>query len=378
MSDIQFFANQGQTASDKVAFTGYQHARKLYLDNNYHKFKKYANTPKAAFLYFVKFNVNQRTALTVNGWDPRHTALLTKSITLPKFKIGTETLNQYNRKTNVQTKLNYEPVQLELHDDMNDATNYFWVNYYKYFYQDSRYGDSNNVKTAYADNKYGNTDYKYGFDSAVVGGTNSTKGESYFLDSIDIFVLHGGHYTQFTLVNPMISAWEHDTVAQSEGNKVLQNKMTVVYENVIYSVGDIARSTDKSSATLFEDGSVYDTEPSPTPNTVTLPYSNIPEAPEFSKDCKAPVRQTVPTYQQRQKSISLGSVISSINKARQFIQNPRQTWNVYGINIKNEVRNTIAGKIDGIQINLTSNSGTPQQGEAKKETSLKKLNEDTK
>jgi hypothetical protein len=370
-AEIQFFANRISTGvnGNHVTFTGYQHARTLYLSKDYDIFSKYANVPKASFLYFVKFNVNNKTSITVNGWDVRYTALLTKSITLPKYKISTETLNQYNRKTNIQTKLSYEPIQIELHDDMNDTTNSFWINYYKYFYADTRYGDRDDTRgkggAAFSDNKFQNLYYDYGFNTLPTGGSNPSFGESYFLDTIDIFVLHGGRYTKITLVNPMISAWDHDTVAQGEATKFMQNKMTIVYENVIYDTGDINLNGPDTGADLFKNSEVYDDEQSPLPITDTQPYLKNPKNPSYVQSTRATRTYTLPPYPQRQKSISLGSIISAVNKVRGLIANPRQAWNVYGINIKNELRNVAAGKIAATSINLTNNSPAPIVGTAK-------------
>jgi hypothetical protein len=345
-----------------VMFTGYQHAHQLYLSDNY------KNVPKMAFMYFVKFNVNPDiTNLATSDWDPRFTALLTKSITLPKFKMATETVNQYNRKTNVQTKLTYDPVTLELHDDRGGSTNGFWQNYYKYYYADSRYGDaSSRIKTttAYADSKYSVNDYTYGLNTTVdlKGG-----GQSYFLNSIDIFLLHknnaakAGDYTKITLINPLISSWEHDQLSQSEGNKVMANKMSIVYEDVIYETGSIL-NTD-SGVSLFQEPAVYDNTKTPMPAMIRE-AKNIVENDYVGKT----YIKTVPNFdyyrQQKKQSMSIGEILTSINKVKLLIQQPRQAWNVYGVNIKNILVGGAIGKVSATQINLTkpSNTANPQQG----------------
>jgi hypothetical protein len=352
-----------------VMFTGYQHAYKLYLSDNY------KNVPKMAFMYFVKFNVNsQITNLVTSDWDPRFTALLTKSISLPKFKMATETINQYNRKTNVQTKITYDSVQLELHDDRGGGANGFWQNYYKYYYADSRYGDASSkikVNTAYSDSKYGVNDYTYGLNTTpdLKGG-----GQPYFLDSIDIFLLHknnisgSGDYTKITLINPLISSWEHDQLSQSEGNKIMANKMSIVYEDVIYETGTILNVD--SGVSLFEDVAVYDKTRSPPPNSMIEPKEII----ENDYVGKTYIK-TIPNFeyyrqQQQHRSISLGEILTSINKVKLLIQQPRQAWNVYGVNIKNILVGSAIGKISATQINLTKPSANPQQGTVTKITEI--------
>ena len=90
----------------------YQHANRLYVQNNYDR------SPKVGFLYFVNFNVNKDI---ISKLDPSYIArglndvgFLAKKVDLPKFKISTETLNQYNRKTVVQTKIQYNDINIDL------------------------------------------------------------------------------------------------------------------------------------------------------------------------------------------------------------------------------------------------------------------------
>lgn len=58
-----------------------------------------------------------------------------------------------------------------------------------------------------------------------------------FFSSIDVYILYHHQYTKFSLVNPLITDWSHDTLDQSTGDKVLSNKMTVAYESVNYDWG---------------------------------------------------------------------------------------------------------------------------------------------
>jgi len=214
-----FLGNDGKG----TFFKSYSHATELYVSDNY------ARAPKLGFLYFVSFNINQE-ALANASWPKngqQDVGLLVKKVDQPKFKLSTETINQYNRKTNVQTKITYEPITLEFHDDNSEITNNLWINYYKYYYEDSNY---RNGMLAYDDTKYSSTYYRYGLDN------NQTVP---FFDTVDIFVLHQGKFTQMTIANPLITSWDHDSLDQTNGTKTLQNKMTLAYENVYYKTGEI-------------------------------------------------------------------------------------------------------------------------------------------
>jgi hypothetical protein len=227
--------NNYLSGTGNVFLRDYQHANRLYVTDTY------AKSPKVGFLYYVVFKINE-SAVIDQGWigskGSRDVGLLAKRVDLPKFNITAETLNQYNRKTVVQTKLTYSPISIDLHDDNSDITHKFWVNYYKHYYADGNYGDSSSGKTyngsgagGFTDTKYGNKDYTYGlYDNGAT---------SPFITSIDIYVLHNRKFTQYTLVNPKLTEWSHDSVDQAEGAKILKNRFTVAYENVIYNEGAI-------------------------------------------------------------------------------------------------------------------------------------------
>ena len=121
----------------------YQHANRLFVRNTY------ARAPKLGFLFFVNFNINP-DAILDKAWKEKgrkDVGLLVKKADLPKFKIATETLNQYNRRTLVQSKLTYDPISIEFHDDNSDITLDLWKNYYQYYFADGVYGTTSTDKS---------------------------------------------------------------------------------------------------------------------------------------------------------------------------------------------------------------------------------------
>jgi hypothetical protein len=229
-----------------------QHANRMYVGNSY------ARAPKVGFLYFVQFNLN-KAALVDPSWAGSQkyidmVGLLVKRMDLPKFNIATETLNQYNRKTVVQTRLNYGNVNIEFHDDNSDITTNLWKNYYKFYYMDGLYGGKKEHPIEYSDTKYGVNDYRYGLRNIEEGRSIDP-----FFKSIDVYVLHQQNFTQMTLINPKIVSWEHDSVNQEEGTKIMSSKMTLAYEDVVYKQGKIKKK-DASGAFTAK---YYDKTPSP-------------------------------------------------------------------------------------------------------------------
>lgn len=224
----------------------YQHADRVYVKNNY------ARAPKFGFLYFINFNINTAALPRSNIWGNigyKEVGLLVKRADLPKFSISTETLNQYNRKTIIQTALKYDPITIDFHDDNSNITRDLWKSYFQYYYMDSTYGKDKDFPIEFKNTKYSVENYSYGLNSF-----QSTP----FFSSIDIYVLHQHKFTHYVLINPIVTNWSHDTLDQSDSSKILTNKVTVAFETVLYKEGSITQSSPAGFASTY-----YDTAPSP-------------------------------------------------------------------------------------------------------------------
>jgi hypothetical protein len=66
-------------------------------------------------------------------------------------------------------------------------------------------------------------------------------------------------YTTYTLVNPVIQSWNHDTLDNSASAEPVQNSMTVVYESVFYADGPV----EAGNAPVGFAENHYDQTPSP-------------------------------------------------------------------------------------------------------------------
>lgn len=357
MSYVPFSALNPTVASQYVTnkpgspwLRGYDHASKLYRENNY------ALAPKPGFIYFVDFNVNPEIkAYLGTSTDQTNiemlslAGLLAKTVQMPKFKVATETLNQYNRKTNIQTKLTYDPVRLEFHDDHASNTSSLWQNYYKYYYRDSTYNPgkvgSGTSVPAYKDTKFEKIDYAYGFQNFK---------QVPFFTSIDIYILHQGNFTSLSLINPLITGWEHDTLDQTDGTKMLKNSMTIVYEDVFYDKGVTVPGTRSES---FSENGHYDNTPStlntyyPNGSTSNVGTDNKLYTPDQFSNVKPPA-----TGQLSKALLGLSSTLRAINIARELMNNRKRAWAVYGFNIKNVVTNKLADAVFASAASVTTQS----------------------
>lgn len=234
---------------DKGNLGDYQHAARLYVDDTFRL------APKNKFLYYVVLSLNTETTrdISFNDRHSRELNYLVSSADLPKFTIDTESLNQYNRKTNTYKKIQYDPVNIKFHDDNNGITNQLWALYYGYYFRDRLNNlDRSGRPAAYLRNTYDNKDqfpYRYGLDN---------DSSAPFFNSIQLFTLSRQRFFSYVLCNPKITKWEHDSVDQKGGGEVLQNSMTIVYDAVIYSSGTVKTDDPAGFAQLH-----YDTVPSP-------------------------------------------------------------------------------------------------------------------
>lgn len=222
----------------------YQHAARLFVDGDLRL------SPKVKFLYYVVFTINKK-ALSDFAIDKfqNEVNMLVKRADLPKFTITTETLNQYNRKRVVQNKIDYQPLTITFHDDSAGVTTKMWENYYKYYYADP--STAKNSIGSYYQTATRRSDYvkgPYGFD-------NGSKVR--FFDKITIYQMSKKEWTGFTLVNPLVSSWSHDSMDHSVSQPV-ESSMTVNYETIYYSTGKVSQGNPPGFGVEH-----YDTLPSP-------------------------------------------------------------------------------------------------------------------
>jgi hypothetical protein len=244
--------------SPKGNMADYAHAARLFTDNEFRL------SPKQKFLYHVTLNLNDNVVNKIlPQWVQRHTNevnMLVKAVTMPKFDISVETKNKYNRKKNLQTRIDYSPCTITFHDDSNSIVTQLWTAYYNYYYADGTFGSRdgagapNQTDRAYDRfNTYKGSEqngYRFGFDN-----------DSYepFFTSIQISQLARHQYLTMTLVNPMIESWQHDTLDNSASAEPVQSTMTVAYESVFYADGPIQEGTSPKGFAQEH----YDSTPSP-------------------------------------------------------------------------------------------------------------------
>jgi hypothetical protein len=222
----------------------WQHATRLFIDDTYRL------SPRTKFNYYVRFEID-KTAHKAPSFTARHgdeVGMLVKTADLPKYSFDSVVKNQYNRKRIIYKNINYEPVNITLHDDAAGIINALWAIYYGYYIADRQVPVS-----AYNDNKYRPTktpldNFRYGMDNNISVG---------FFKSVSIYTMSRKRFLGYTLINPRIKAWNHGSVDYA-ANETLESTMTLEYEAVKYSAGNVSINNPKGFATLH-----YDLVPSP-------------------------------------------------------------------------------------------------------------------
>ena len=258
----------------------YQHASLAFRSNGYEL------APRNKFLFHVYFNINtgQIPALQAayGSGELSSICLMVKSIDLPNYNINVDTMNQYNRKRLVQSKIEYNPINCVFHDDQGDLIRDLWYNYYSYYYKDPTQSYDNvpasngtlgttqtmangfgyNTNDVYAGNRQVN-DWGFIGESYSDGPTStnsvpSANGKPPFFTDIRIFGLSQKKFASYVLINPMITSWKHDNYNYSEGGGTMSNNVEIRYETVKYYSGAIGGSTPSATVPGFADPTHYD------------------------------------------------------------------------------------------------------------------------
>jgi hypothetical protein len=239
----------------------YKHAARIFTDSQFRL------SPKYGFLFYVEFDFNPLIS-TVSNHAAQELGVIVKSVTLPKFSIDTKIHNAYNRKNITQNKINYDPVTISFHDDQADNVRNFWYDYYSYFYRDPDYNDV----TYSAPHKYqSRTNFEWGYTPRPMPvGSYYTSTNSYqeyqYIQAIRIYSLYQGQFSEYELINPIITSFKHGDHTMGENN-LMQHDMTVQYETVKYLTGYVTENNVGGFIDLHYDNSSRTTQQ--VPDTIT-------------------------------------------------------------------------------------------------------------
>lgn len=257
---MAFTPNSFLYRPSNVTFRDQQHAARVFTDDQFRL------APKHKFLFHVAFNINPAALRDINLVQRHRNEinLMVKDCDLPNYTVTVETLNQYNRKKNVQTTHKYNALNMTFHDDNMGLINQLWQNYYSYYYADpTSSGEPGAYKrTATKSSAYVNN--AYGLDN---GSTTP------FFNYITIYQMARHEFVSYTLINPIISSWNHNKVGYA-ANGTHDNTIAIQYEAVNYSNGIVTEGDPEGFG--FEH---YDQSPS----SVIGSVDSAPVSPSFAE-----------------------------------------------------------------------------------------------
>lgn len=230
----------------KTTMRDYQHANKIFVSNAYEL------APKYSYLFHVAFDVNSVLSRLPNI-EKIKLGMMVKSVSLPKYTIDAKTMNAYNRPNIVQSKIKYDPVQITFHDDGADVVRDFWYDYMSHYYRDSDYAPSFYQQNTRYDQQQSE---HWGYLPAKYQSSGNVER---ILNFIKIYSLHQKRFTEYILINPIITSFQHGQHSYSETSGTMENTMSVNYETVLYNYGTVKVGAEPDGfATLL-----YDKTPSP-------------------------------------------------------------------------------------------------------------------
>jgi hypothetical protein len=220
---MAFTPNQSLKSSPDINLKDYQHAARLFVDDQFRLL------PKTKFLYHVSFSINEAALRNIDIVQRHRNEInmLVKSVDLPSVTITTETLNQYNRKKNVVTGHKWAAANIKFHDDNMGLINQLWQNYYSYYFADSISAQSAGTYNRTATRGFDYITTPYGFDNGSILP---------FFNSITIYQMARHEYVSYILHTPIISAWNHGGLDYTSAMPH-ENSASIQFEAVSYGNG---------------------------------------------------------------------------------------------------------------------------------------------
>jgi hypothetical protein len=258
------------------ALRDYTHAKQIFRDNTF----QYA--PRFKFLFHVYFDIDPNSYFALDLIPGANPGLAVKTIRLPQYTFQTHQMNQYNRKRIVNTKIRYDPINIAFHDDNSNVIRNMWYNYYSYYFDDPNNRDmTQGGATVRNPSQSTQTPINYNFTKrnqylpesdfngqswGYVGEGDINGKKSPFFRNIIIYGFNQKSYVAYTLINPVITSFQHDTYNYGENGGIMENQMSLDYEFVKYDSGSYNGENPSAMVLRFAETGAWDGGPSPNEN----------------------------------------------------------------------------------------------------------------
>jgi hypothetical protein len=237
-----------------------------YADHSFGTITEYGRQlngiPRAKHAFVVEFLTTLQGAKS-KPWREMLKGLSTivQSCDLPSFVFNTQTLNQYNRKRIIQTKVEWNPITIRFYDTRDNKFQNVMDEYFKWYYKDGRGTDegfraggwvSDVVDENPNIDKFGyqapltedvktKTKFEVPAPDASNTGEPRVNFEKYFFSKIIINRMAGGREAPIKapiiLYNPTITSIQHDNLDYSSAQPISWS-VQFAYEGVQHASQD--------------------------------------------------------------------------------------------------------------------------------------------
>lgn len=190
----------------------------------------FRSVPRVKFMFKAEFFLNPLAKTMIpdinlnSSSDISAIAFKVKQIDKPRITLSAQELNNYNKKRIVYTKIDYADASLRIFDTVDNSVWSFWVNYFTYYFGDSR------IKSSTAQSMRP-TDAEFVDDTGW--GLRPLTEETNFFNKISVSAYFAGTVTKFSYINPKITAidWGQNDYSSSD---MLEANVTFKYEYLQY------------------------------------------------------------------------------------------------------------------------------------------------
>lgn len=227
--------------------------------------------PRSKHAFVVKFYTTRNTGKGKKAWRDMllDLSLIVQTCDLPSYQFETQTLNQYNRKRIIQTKVNWNPISIRFLDTRDNKFQTVMDEYFKWYYKDGREKEYHFGQGAWVPDTVDEAPFldKFGFQPPFSHGSRARSQkrkfiqagpsdsstppasvedsasepainfEKYFFSKIEIIRQYGGRNkpveSPICIYNPTIVSIQHDTLDYSTAQPITWT-VQFAYEGVKY------------------------------------------------------------------------------------------------------------------------------------------------
>lgn len=179
-------------------------------------------------LFYVRFR-RADNGQVASDWQ-NDIGFIVKQIDRPSVNPIVEEVNQYNKKRLVTTGYTMTPVNLTVHDTVDNIAMRMWDEYSRYYYADFNQDDDSSHRYDATLSEMAGNEGGFGY---YIRPDQLNNDAQFFFDAVEVYQVFGGYFTQYDLINPRITAFNPDDLDYSVVEAATIT-MTLQYESIKY------------------------------------------------------------------------------------------------------------------------------------------------